>query len=342
MTTPRQRKLAFFSWVAVCLIWGTTYLGIRVSLESIPPALMGGLRWTIAGALLSLFLVSRGERLAPPSRWGGIALMAFLLLGLGNGGVVFAEQWVPSGLTAVLVATSPFWMSGVEACLPDGEKLRGHAAAGLVIGFSGILVLVWPDLTVGGGARGFLAGVTALQIASLGWALGSAYSRRHARSDHILATTALQMLAGGIMMLAAGTALGEWRRLFFTPRSTTALVYLSTVGAIGGFVAYTYALRHLSVSFVSLYAYINPIIAVALGVALMGEPFDWRMATAAALVFAGVTVVRWRSGEDGITRHVTTRRGDASFDRAGVAAVVCADGADPVAGAGSGERRKAG
>jgi drug/metabolite transporter (DMT)-like permease len=294
VTTLGQKKLALAAWIAVCLIWGTTYLGIRVSLESVPPALMGGLRWTIAGALLAGFMLARGERLPPPSRWRGIALMAFLLLGLGNGGVVFAEQWVTSGLAAVLVATSPFWMSGVEATLRDGEKLRATSIVGLLVGFAGILVLVWPDLTVETANRRFLAGVIALQIASFGWALGSSYSKRRARNDNILGTTALQMLAGGLMMLAAGTALGEWQKLYFTTRTAAALAYLSTIGAIGGFVAYSYALRHLSVSFVSLYAYINPVIAVALGVVVLDEPFDWRMATAAALVFTGVAIVQWR------------------------------------------------
>jgi drug/metabolite transporter (DMT)-like permease len=296
-SSARERRLAYFAWLAVCLIWGTTYLGIRVCLETIPPALMGGLRWTIAGTLLAAYVLARGEPLPPPSRWGGIALMGFLLLGLGNGGVVFAEQWVPSGLAAVLVATSPFWMAAVEACLRDGERLGRGTAAGLVIGFSGIVVLVWPELTVGSAAsRQFLAGVVALQIASLGWSLGSAYSRRHGREDNVLGSTAYQMLAGGVMMLAAGTLRGEWTDLSFTARTTSALVYLSTLGAIGGFVAYTYALRHLSVSFVSLYAYINPVIAVALGILLLGEPFDARMAAAAALVLLGVAVVRWQSG----------------------------------------------
>lgn len=294
MTSPRQKKIAFLAWLAVCLIWGTTYLGIRISLESIPPALMGGLRWTIAGSLLALFVRARGEPLPPSSRWGGIALMGFLLLGLGNGGVVFAEQWVPSGLAAVLVATSPFWMAGVEAFLRDGERMRLSAVVGLLVGFAGILVLVWPDLTVDRSDRKFLAGVIALQIASLGWALGSAYSRRFTRNDSILGTTALQMLAGGLMMMLAGLVRGEFGELYFTTRTAVALAYLSTLGAIGGFVAYTYALRHLNVSFVSLYAYINPVIAVALGVLLLGEPFDRRMATAAALVFAGVAIVRWK------------------------------------------------
>jgi drug/metabolite transporter (DMT)-like permease len=216
------------------------------------------------------------------------------MLGLGNGGVVVAEQWVPSGLAAVIVASNPFWMAAIEAALPDGERLRANVVLGLIIGFSGIVVLVWPDLTVGSGARhGFLAGVIALQIASIGWSLGSSYSRRHARKDHVLGTTASQMLAGGVIMLTAATVLGEWPHLYVTNRTAVALAYLSTVGAVGGFVAYTYALRHLPVSFVSLYAYINPVIAVALGVVWLDEAFDARMAVAAALVFAGVAVVRW-------------------------------------------------
>jgi len=304
-----RSRLAYFAWGAVCIIWGTTYLGIRISLESIPPALMGGLRWTIAGGLLSLYLLARGRTLPPRSQWGGIALVGFLLLGLGNGGVVFAEQWVPSGLAAVLVATAPFWMAAVEACLPDGERLRPAMIAGLVIGFSGIVILVWPDLTLANAAsREFLIGVVALQIAAIGWSIGSSYSKRQGKRAHaagategdangadaVLGVTAYQMLAGGLMMIAAGSLRGEWSSLFFTTRTSIALIYMSTIGAIGGFVAYTYALRHLPVSFVSLYAYINPVIAVGLGILVLHEPFTWRMAAAATLVFAGVAVVRWR------------------------------------------------
>jgi drug/metabolite transporter (DMT)-like permease len=298
-STGRQKHLAYLAWIAVCIIWGTTYLGIRVSLETMPPALMGGLRWVIAGVLLSLYVVLRGEKLPPRSSWRGIALLGFLMLGLGNGGVVFAEQWIPSGLAAVLVATSPFWMASVEAMLPDGDRLRATVVAGLLVGFSGIVVLVWPDLTLGSaGNRQFLAGVIAIQIATLGWSLGSAYSRRNGRTDSLLGTTALQMLAGGVILTALGTLRGEWTQLGFTTRTASALVYLATVGAIGGFVAYTYALRHLPISFVSLYAYINPVIAVTLGMLLLGEPFDSRMAAAAALVFAGVAIVRWASPPD--------------------------------------------
>ncbi len=294
MTTARQRRLAYLSWITVCIVWGTTYLGIRICLETMPPMLMGGFRWLSAGVLLGGYVVASGESLPGLDRWGGIALLGFLMLGLGNGGVVIAEQWISSGLAAVVIASNPFWMSAVEAAIPGGERLGAKIVLGLIIGFTGIVVLVWPDLTLGSGdRRGFLAGVIALQVASIGWSLGSAYSRRHARKDHVLGTTACQMLAGGIFMTAAGTMRGEWSHLSFTTVTTVSLVYLSTVGAIGGFVAYTYALRHLPVSFVSLYAYINPIIAVALGVLILHESFDSRMAVAAALVFCGVAVVRW-------------------------------------------------
>jgi drug/metabolite transporter (DMT)-like permease len=200
---------------------------------------------------------------------------------------------VSSGLAAVLVATAPFWMAGVEAFFAGGERLTGRMVAGLLLGFAGIVVLVWPELSLKtDDSRNFLIGVALLQVASLGWSLGSAYSRRAPRQEHVLGTTAVQMLAGGVFLGVLGVMRGEWSHLAFNTRTTTALLYLATVGAIGGFVAYTYALRHLPVSLVSLYAYVNPIIAVALGVLLLGEPFNARIAAAAALVLAGVAVVR--------------------------------------------------
>jgi len=308
--SSRERKLALIAWLAVCLIWGTTYLGIRITLESMPPMLMAGLRWTIAGGALSIYMASRGEPWPRGAALRDATLLGFLMLVLGNGGVVWAEMYVPSGFAAVIVASSPFWMAGVEAFRADGERVTARKAFGLAVGFSGIVLLVWPELANGGsGGRHFVAGVLALQVACLGWSVGSSYSKRHGRNENIFSATAAQMLAGGIMMLALGTARGEWSALSFTTRSTAAFVYLSTIGAIGGFVAYTYALRHLSVSFVSLYAYINPIIAVALGVAVLGEPFTSRMALAAALVLGGVAIVRSPGGPQGPPRtDVQTRR----------------------------------
>jgi drug/metabolite transporter (DMT)-like permease len=303
---PRERRLAYLAWIAVCRIWGTTYLGIRITLETIPPWLMSGMRWIVAGSILGGAMLIRGERLPSASAWRGALFLGITLLVLGNGGVVWAEQYVPSGLAAVIVAASPFWMAGIELFLPDGEKLTFRTIVGLALGFAGILLLVWPDMISGTAAgRGFVVGVIALQVACLGWSVGSSYSRRHARAENIFMITAAQMLAGGVMMLALGTLQGEWPALRFSARTAGALAYLATIGALGGFVAYTYALRHLPLSLVSLYAYINPVIAVALGVTLMGEPFNSRMAVAAALVFGGVAIVSRPSKPDEPGRNQT-------------------------------------
>jgi drug/metabolite transporter (DMT)-like permease len=295
MTSPRERKLALFAWVAVCLLWGTTYLGIRVCLDTMPPLLMGGLRWFAAGALLAVYLLLRREPAPPPATWRGITLLGFLMMGLGNGGVVWAEVTVPSGLAAVIVACSPFWMAAIEACRADGERLSRASAFGFALGFTGILLLVWPQLVHGAGTAsrtGFLGGIVALQIACAGWSSGSSYSKRHARGENVLWFAAGQMLTGGAILIVAGTLRGEWVSISFTTRTAIAFTYLSTVAAVGGFVAYTYAVRHLPLSFVSLYAYVNPVIAVALGVAVLGEAFTWRMGLAAGLVFGGVAVVQ--------------------------------------------------
>ena len=305
MTTPKERRLAWFAWIAVCLIWGTTYLGIRISLETMPPMLMGGLRWTVAGGLLAAYMLARGEGLPGASGWRNAVVLGFLMLVLGNGGVVLAERTVPSGLTAVVVASSPFWMAGVEAFRKDGERMTRRTATGFVLGFLGIIVLIWPELSRGrAGGQGFVLGVIFLQIACLGWSIGSSYSKRHGRRENVFSATAAQMLAGGVMMLALGTVRGEWGSLAFSTRTAVAFGYLSTIGAIGGFVAYTYALRHLPLSLVSLYAYVNPVIAVALGVAVLGEPFTSRMALAAALVFGGVAIVRAPRGSTVARTHV--------------------------------------
>jgi drug/metabolite transporter (DMT)-like permease len=278
------------------VIWGTTYLGIRIALETLPPLLMAAMRWIVAGSALTIALVIRGERLPHRREWPAITLLGVLLLGFGNGAVVWAEQTVPSGLTAVLVAMSPFWMVGVDALMAGGEPLTMRRTVGLLIGFGGIVLLVWPELRAGGAGHGFLGGVIATQIACAGWAVGSSYARQrgrgHAREENVLATAALEMLFGGVVLLAAAVALGETSRVGFAPRSTSALVYLIVVGAIGGFSAYAYALKHLPVATVSLYAYVNPIIAVILGSLVLQEPFTPRIALAAGIVLAGSALVK--------------------------------------------------
>lgn len=282
---------AYLAWAAVCVIWGTTYLAIRVALDTIPPFLMGGLRWTAAGSLLIAILKLRGERLPPRSAWASLAALGILLIGFGNGGVVWAEQSVPSGLTSVLVSTTPFWMVGIERLMPNGESLTLRRFAGLVVGFCGIVLLVWPEIRVGG-SGGFLVGLLATQLACVGWSVGSAYARRRAREENVLAGVAVQMMAAGVCLCVIALASGEWAELRFNARTSAAFVYLLLVGSIVGFSAYAYALKHLPIATVSLYAYINPAIAVLLGTVVLREPFSARIFVACAVVLAGTAIVR--------------------------------------------------
>jgi drug/metabolite transporter (DMT)-like permease len=291
--TPAVMRRAWIAWGAVCVIWGTTYLAIKVALESIPPFLMGGMRYVVAGLLLAGLLRLQGRALPARSMWGTLAVLGFFMLLLGNGGVVWGEQYVPSGLTAVLISTNPFWMLGVDALFRGGKQIQARQWWGLAVGFAGIVVLVWPDITAGGRTGyGFLFGVIALQIACAGWAVGSIYTRRHVMPSDVLGAAALQMVFGGLLMLSLGTGLGEWSRLAFTGRTSLALAYLILAGSVVAFAAYSYALRYLDVAIVSLYTYVNPVIAVALGTLLLHEPFRMRMILAAAIIVVGILIVR--------------------------------------------------
>jgi drug/metabolite transporter (DMT)-like permease len=200
---------------------------------------------------------------------------------------------VPSGLAAVLIATVPFFITGVEALFPDGDRPGAMAIAGLIVGFVGILVLLWPDIHFNGadGLR-FVGGVIALQVACLGWSIGSAYSKRHRHpGQSVLGQAAVQMLTGGLLMFLIGTLTGEWSDVRMDPHGLAAMVYLILAGSLGGYVSYVYAIKHLPVTLVSLYAYVNPIIAVALGALVLGEPFGARTIVAMAIVFVGIGLV---------------------------------------------------
>ena len=286
-------NLAYLAWVVVCLVWGTTYLGIHVALETIPVALLAGLRWLGAGLLLGAALPFIGQRLPPLRMWPSIGVIGFLMAVVGNGGVVWAQQYVASGLAAVVVAMVPFWSVIVEALLPSGERVTRRTMLGLVLGFIGIVVLVWPELTLGGSdGVMFLWGVLALQIACAGWALGTSYLKRNPTNGSPMGSLAVQMFLSGLMLIAIGTAAGEWATLHFSTRSALAMVYLVVFGSLVGYTAYLYALKNLPVSTVSLYAYVNPVIAVLLGSLVLNEPFTLRIAAASLLVFGGIAVVK--------------------------------------------------
>jgi len=292
-----RNTLAYAAFVTVCIIWGTTYLAIHVALETVPVLLVAGLRWFAAGMIMSALMLASGRGLPQPRMWGPLALLGFLMNIVGNGFVVYAQQFVASGLTAVLIATTPFWSALVERLLPNGERFSRRSLAGLALGFSGIVVLVWPEMTHGGaGGRSFVIGVIAIQLACIGWVIGTSYAKRHELGDNPFRSTALQMVFSGIMLLGAATAHGDWEQLSFTPRTFAAMAYLSIAGSLVAYSAYIYAIQHLPLQLVSLYAYINPMIAVALGTLLLNEPLSARVIAAAALVFAGTWIVGKRQG----------------------------------------------
>jgi drug/metabolite transporter (DMT)-like permease len=285
-------KGAYAAWIAVCVLWGTTYLGIRIALETIPPGLLGGIRFTAAGAALCAWVRVRGARLPALAEWPKQVLIGILMLGIGNGLVVVAEQWIPSGIAAVGVASAPFWMSGVAAAT-GGERLTRGMLAGFLLGFAGIVVLIWPEMLRGGsGGALFVAGIVASQLACFGWSIGSILSRRWTPHGSALAASGVQQLCGGLVTLAIGSAIGEWNEIAFSGRSAVAEIYLIVFGSLVAYSAYVYALQYLPIATVSLYAYVNPVIAVILGTVIANEPFSPRIVAAAVLVLAGIGVVR--------------------------------------------------
>ncbi|MCG3119242.1 MAG: putative inner membrane transporter YedA [bacterium] len=288
---PRWRLVTAFA--AVYLIWGSTYLAIRIAIETIPPFLMAGIRFLIAGAILYVWARWRGT--PPPRRahWLAAAIVGGLLLVGGNGGVVWAEQRVPSGLTALLIATVPLWMALLNWLRPGGVKPDNGVIAGLALGFIGIMLLVGPGELAGGHHVDSL-GAAVLIVASLSWAAGSLYSRRAQLPASPLLTTGMEMLTGGALLLIAGSLAGEWTRFELSAlsvRSSLALTYLIVFGALIGFTAYIWLLRVSTPARASTYAYVNPVVAIFLGWALASEPLTARTLLAAAIIVAAVVVI---------------------------------------------------
>jgi drug/metabolite transporter (DMT)-like permease len=281
------------AFAAVYVIWGSTYLGIRVAIETMPPFLMAGVRFVTAGAILYAWARARGDALPSKSDLRTAAIIGALLLLGGNGGVVWAEQYVPSGLAALLITSEPLWIVVLAWMLPGGRRPTGGVALGMLLGIAGIALLISPARMLNGHSV-YLPGAGVLCLASLSWAAGSLFSSRvHLRVSGVMAT-ALQMLCGGVLLLAVSAAGGEWQR--FDPaavslRSAAALVYLLLFGSIVGFSAYFYLLRNVSPSRASTYAFVNPVVAVLLGWLLAGEPLTARIALATAIIVAAVMLV---------------------------------------------------
>lgn len=291
----RDRWLVLLALAAVYVIWGSTYLGMRVGLETLPPFFLGGARFLLAGALLYGALRLRGAPAPTWRQWGAAARVGVLLLVFGNGLVAVAQQWVSSGVAAVVVSTMPLWMALITSVrgaaarrageVPaDGQVSRGEWI-GLLVGFAGAALL-----HAGDSLHAEHAGALLIVLAPIAWAIGSVYSRALPLPQGPMAVAA-EMLTGGAAMLGVSALLGE--RLAATPslRSLVALGYLAVFGSLMGFSAYMYLLKHTRPAIATSYAYVNPIIAIGLGIWLGGETASATTWVAAVIIGAGVVIV---------------------------------------------------
>jgi drug/metabolite transporter (DMT)-like permease len=288
---PASPALVWIALGSVYLIWGSTYLAIRVAVRTIPPFFMGSIRFFIAGGVLYTVAIRLGERDTDrPTRrqWRAAAILGALLLLGGNGGVSWAEQRVASGIVALVVAMVPIWMALIDRFL-FGQRLSRWAIVGLVLGFAGLILLVGGP----GKGRADPVGIAVVVVATLCWASGSMYARRAPMPRRPLVGTAMQMLAGGLIMGVAGaiTEIGAFHPSAVSADSMWATAYLIVFGSWIGFVAYVWLLRAAPTSLVGTYAYVNPVIAVFLGWAFLNEAISGRTIVAAAVIVAGVALI---------------------------------------------------
>jgi drug/metabolite transporter (DMT)-like permease len=308
----------------IYIIWGSTYLAIRFSIDTIPPILMAGARFVFAGVLLFIWALARGARWPSLKHWRGGLIVGGLLLLVGNGGVVLGERLVPTGTVALLVGSVPLWMALLAWLRPGGTRPTLPVAVGLLFGFAGVALLIAPAR--GAGTAINPLGIAIVLAAAICWAAGSLYARGNVLASDPIMATATEMLAGGALLLVAGSVTGEWSTLHVSAislRSWLALAYLIVFGSIVGFTCYTWLLRATPASVAATYAYVNPLVAVFLGWALIGEPVTSRTLLAAVVIIAGVVIINVFQAR-GLARRRARRSAvpvDPAVEAAGAAAL---------------------
>jgi drug/metabolite transporter (DMT)-like permease len=296
-----MERRAISAWLAlgsVCVLWGTTYLGIRIALESFPPFYLMAFRYTLSGGLMVL-----GVRLLRCNLPAGrelwlTTLYGITTIGIGTGLLSIAEQWVPSGLAALFIATQPFWMVIMEWLLSRGATApHGPTLRGLLVGMIGVAVLVLPNAIREGFSGGIFVGFLLLQVGCAGWVIGALKQKRLRTSVHPIVIGAVQQLATGLCFFALA-GLFEHPARHVTVRAASGLAYLTIFGAIIGYSAFVYAMDHLPATIVSVYTFVNPVVAVILGWLFFREPFGPRELFAMLLIFAGMALVKFSASRD--------------------------------------------
>ena len=262
-----------------------------MSLESFPPLALVAIRFVCSGSLLLVAAKVVGAHLPRGRELWVTCLSGVILLGGGNACLVFAETWIPSGLAALIITISPFWMVGIDAALPGGQRLHRPTIIGMLVGLAGAALLVSSDMTNEGLGSGVVRGFLVLQLGNFLWSYGSIYYRRQETKAHPIVAGAVQQLAAGLAMAPAALLVPE-PPVHLTFRGVAALVYLIIFGSIVGYSAYIYALSHLPVAVVSIYPYVNPVVAVFLGWLFYREPFGIRECLAMIVIFVGIGVVK--------------------------------------------------
>jgi len=289
--SPKWKTLPAFA--IIYFVWGSTFLAIRVGVREVPPFLLAAIRFLIAGLILYIWMIAKGERSPTARQWRSVSVLAVLLFGIDYGLLFWAEQRVPSGVAAVMMAIIPVFMALSEIIFLRTQKLTVRLAAALIIGLAGVAILMSGSLILGGQRIDSL-GAAALIVASMSWSIGSALTRKLSLPSSRVMGSGAQMLAGGIFLSIAAAAFGEFHN--FHPAAVSreawlALTYLIVAGSIIAFTAYVWLIHHESPTKVGTYAYVNPVVAVLLGYFLGGETLGLRTILGALLVLTSVIVI---------------------------------------------------
>ena len=291
---PRTLLLVL-AFAIVYVVWGSTYLAIKYAIETLPPLLMAGARFVVAGGVLLAVGRASGSYEAPTAaQWRTALVAGVLLLAGGNGGVVLAERYLPSGLAALLVAVEPFWVVLLGWWWLGQGPPTGRVVLGLLLGFGGVYLLVRGQLAAAGGPA--LLGAALVVAATLCWAAGSLYGLRAAAPRSSVLASGMQMLAGGAVLLALGTARGEWHGFALAQVARASWLgwgYLVVFGSLVAFTAYGWLLQNAPPTRVATYAYVNPVVAVLLGWLVLGEQLTPTMLAGAAVILVSVLLITW-------------------------------------------------